>query len=204
MARWQPDAKGRLQEAAMELFVRQGLEETTVAQIAERAGLNKRTFFRHFPDKRDVLFSGQQALEELYTKTIAEAPDVSVPMAAVAPAVVAAGEIVDRLGEQGRQRQRLIAANPALQEREAIKRVAVAATIREALCRRGVPDPVAALTAEAAVGVFKVAYARWGGDESRTMADVVRETIAHLDRATATHPTEPAAGPARRAARSGR
>jgi AcrR family transcriptional regulator len=186
MARWQPDAKARLVQAAQELFALQGPDETTVAEIAERAGLNKRTFFRYFTDKREVLFAGQPLLEDLYIRTIAAAPAGATPMGAVAPALVAAGALIDQLGEIGRQRQRLIAESPSLQERESIKRAASAAAIRNSLRERGVVDAVASLTAETAVGMFKVAYARWGGSESLKLETIVAETVALLGDATAT------------------
>ena len=84
MARWQPGATQRLVVAAVDLFTEQGYDATTVAQIAERAGVTKSTFFRHFSDKREVLVAGQAALSQLLAKGIAEAPVGASPLEAVA------------------------------------------------------------------------------------------------------------------------
>src|ERR1700685_1823691 len=86
MSRWEPNARGRLEQAAMELYVEHGFEQTTVAEIARRAGLTERTFFRHFADKREVLFWGAGALQELFVSTVASAPDSAAPIDAMAAA----------------------------------------------------------------------------------------------------------------------
>src|ERR1700735_4588970 len=91
MVRWEPDSKGRLTQAAMELYGERGFDQTTVADIAERAGLTERTFFRHFADKREVLFSGAQALMDLLVSTVVSAPEATTPIDAVTLALEAAG-----------------------------------------------------------------------------------------------------------------
>ena len=90
MGRWEPDARGRLAQAAMELYVERGFEQTTVAEIARRAGLTERTFFRHFADKREVLFSGSASLEDLLVETVAKAPPEMAPIDAAAAGIEAA------------------------------------------------------------------------------------------------------------------
>src|SRR5215217_8219895 len=94
MARWEPNAEGRLREAAMELFAERGYEQTTVADIAERAGLTSRTFFRYFADKREVLFSSKEAFEQPLVDALEAAPAGAPPMAAVAAALDAFAERV--------------------------------------------------------------------------------------------------------------
>src|ERR1700694_1766345 len=121
MGRWQPNARGRLEQAALQLYVERGFDQTTVAEIARQAGLTERTFFRHFADKREVLFWGQGALQELVVGTVAGAPDTAAPIDAVAVAVEAAGAALQERREHARRRQAVIAANPELQERELIK-----------------------------------------------------------------------------------
>src|SRR3954466_2895609 len=91
MVRWEPDSRGRLEQAAFELYGERGFEQTTVAEIAKRAGLTERTFFRHFVDKREVLFWGQGALRELLVRTVADAPDSAAPIDAITAALEAAG-----------------------------------------------------------------------------------------------------------------
>src|SRR5271169_1589481 len=112
MGRWEPDARGRLEQAAMELFVERGFEQTTVTEIAARAGLTQRTFFRHYADKREVLFGGAQLLEELLVNTVAGAPESMTPIDAVAAAVAAVGAGMQERRDYSRQRQAVIDANP--------------------------------------------------------------------------------------------
>ena len=80
MGRWQPNARGRLEQAALELYVERGFEQTTVEEIARRAGLTERTFFRHFADKREVLFAGAASLQDLLVRSVASAPDAATPI----------------------------------------------------------------------------------------------------------------------------
>src|SRR6516162_6467851 len=86
MGRWEPDARGRLAKAAMVLYAEQGFERTTVAEIAARAGLTERTFFRHFADKREVLFYGMERLRGLLARAVADAPASAAPMELVGAA----------------------------------------------------------------------------------------------------------------------
>src|SRR5579862_7867821 len=118
VGRWEPDARGRLEEAALALYVERGFEHTTVAEIAERAGLTERTFFRHFADKREVLFSGSAALQELLVEQVTGAPARCAPIEAVTRALESAGAVLQRRGDWARRRQGVITANPELQERE--------------------------------------------------------------------------------------
>src|SRR5258707_4907397 len=118
MSRWQPDARGRLERAAMDLYTERGYDQTTVAEIAERAGLTERTFFRYFADKREVLFWGAGRLQELLVDAVASAPASAPPIDAVAAALEAAGALLQERRETARQRQTVIAANAELRERE--------------------------------------------------------------------------------------
>jgi AcrR family transcriptional regulator len=161
VSRWQPNARGRLEQAALELYVERGFDETTVAEIAERAGLTERTFFRYFADKREVLFGGLDALVELINTAIARAPEPTSPIDAAGEALKAAGAMLEDRREHARRRQAVIDANPGLQERELIKLASLADAIAAALRRRGVAESSAALSAETAIAVFKVAYSRW-------------------------------------------
>ena len=181
MSRWEPNARGRLEEAALELYSERGFDQTTVAEIAERAGLTERTFFRHFADKREVLFGGEGMLDELVTGAVAGAAESVGPIDAVAEGLAAIGEFFRGCREHARRRQAVIAANPELQERELIKLSRLAAATAEVLRRRGVPEPAASLTAEAAIAVFKVAFDRWIADRAgRPLSVVIAESIDEL------------------------
>jgi AcrR family transcriptional regulator len=181
MSRWQPDARGRLERAAMDLYAERGYDQTTVAEIAERAGLTERTFFRYFADKREVLFWGQGALMELVTKHIADAPDSASPIDAVGAALQATGEMFHGRREHAQRRQAVIDANPGLQERELIKLASLAAAMAECLGRRGVAEPAAKLTAETGVAVFKVAFERWiGAARDTDLAHLVGDSLDEL------------------------
>src|SRR5437870_4331612 len=175
MSRWEPDARGRLEQAALKLYIERGFEQTTVAEIAKRAGLTERTFFRHFADKREVLFWGAGALQTLVVSSVANAPDSAAPIDATAAALEAGAALLQERREFARQRQTIIAANPELQERELIKLASLASAIAEALRERGVRDPAASLAAEAGIAVFKIAFERWiSGTNQQDFPQLVR------------------------------
>jgi AcrR family transcriptional regulator len=187
MSRWEPNARGRLEQTALELYGERGFEQTTVTEIANRAGLSERTFFRHFADKREVLFWGAGTLQERFVSTVASAPESATPIEAVASALQAAAALFpeDRR-EHAQRRQAVIAANPGLQERELIKLASLAAAIADALRGRGVTDPAASLTAEAGVAVFKVGFERWIDDANDTdLARLMTELLDELRAVTA-------------------
>lgn len=186
MGRWEPDARGRLVKAAFELYSERGFEQSTVAEIAERAGLTERTFFRHFADKREVLFAGADALRELMVSTVAAAPDSLAPIDAAVAGLVAAGALIQEGGELPQQRQAIIDASTELQERELIKLASLASALAEALRRRSVGEPSASLAAEAAVAVFKVAFERWIGEiDEADLPGLIRASLEELKAVTA-------------------
>ena len=185
MGRWEPDARLRLVRAALDLFSEQGYENTAVAQIAERAGLTKSTFFRHYRDKREVLFGGQDELAEVLTGGIAGAPEQAEPMVAVEAALVAVGAwFTEEQRTYGPQRQAVIESNLELRERAALKMVGFAEAMKDALRRRDVPELAAAVAAELGVLAFERAHGTWletAGDWS----EVARRSVAEV-RAAAT------------------
>jgi AcrR family transcriptional regulator len=186
MTRWEPNGRGRLELAALALYGERGFENTTVAEIAARAGLTERTFFRHFADKREVLFSGANTLQELLVSNVAVAPDSIAPIDAVGAALEAAGALLQQRREYARQRQAIIAANPELQERELIKLASLASAIGDTLRRRGVSDPAASLTAEAGIAVFRIAFERWvQATNQRSLPELIRDSLDELKAVTA-------------------
>lgn len=166
----------------MELFGERGYESTTVAEIAKRAGLTERTFFRQFSDKREVLFWGSAALQEILVAGVDEAPESAAPVEAIVSALVGAAEgMFEERREYSRQRQAVITANVELQERELIKLAALAAALAVALRRRGVGDPAASLAAEAGVAIFRVAFEAWTAETGgRTLAGHIRLSADEL------------------------
>jgi AcrR family transcriptional regulator len=186
MSRWKPDAQGRLMKAAIELFEEQGYEATTVAEIAERAGLTKRTFFRYFSDKREVLFSGSQELQDLWLAGLAAAPAQGSPLVVVTAGL---GPVAGMFAERhsfARIRAQIIEANPELQERELIKLQSLAGAIKAALVQRGVSANAAILAAQAGVTVFHVAFAHWVAQEDPTaFGRLIDESLEELRSVTA-------------------
>ena len=186
MARWEPDSRGRLEHAALALYGERGFENTTVAEIAARAGLTERTFFRYFADKREVLFWGASTLQEYLVSAIADAPDSATPIDAVAGAIGAAGALLQERRDYARQRQIVIAANAELRERELVKLAALASALADALRQRGVTAGAAALSAEAGIAVFRVAFERWvNGSGQQDLPQLIRESLAELKAVTA-------------------
>jgi AcrR family transcriptional regulator len=162
MARWQPGARERLVVAAVDLFTELGYDATTVGQIAERAGVTKSTFFRHFSDKRELLVAGQEVLSRLLSEGISEAPVGASPMEAVAAGLIRASSAMGPMNrELGPRLKAAVAASAELQERDALKSVGLAAAMTTALVARGVPDLTAHLAAELGVLAFKRGYAEW-------------------------------------------
>ncbi len=187
MGRWEPNARGRLEEAALELFAEHGYDQTTVAQIAERAGLTERTFFRHFADKREVLFGGGPVLEDALTTAVREAPAEATPYDVVAGALGrAAAFLDDERRERAPLRQAVIEAHAELRERELGKMLAWAAALAAGLEERGVEPRLAGLIAEAGVAVFRAAVATWVADtEAHDLGDLLRDSFADLRAAAA-------------------
>jgi AcrR family transcriptional regulator len=186
MTRWQPDSRGRLEQAALDLYGERGFEQATVAEIAKRAGLTERTFFRHFADKREVLFAGAGTLQELLVGAVARAPDSAAPIDAVVTGLEAVGELLQERRDYSRRRQAVIAANAELQERELIKLASLASAVAEALRERGVDDPSASLSAEAGIAVFRIAFERWIEEtSSRDFPQIIRESLDQLRAVTA-------------------
>jgi AcrR family transcriptional regulator len=184
--RWEPDSRGRLEEAALALFGEHGFENTTVAEIAERAGVTERTFFRHFADKREVLFGGAGLLQETLAAAIANAPAAASPIDAVASALDAVGAVLQERHALARLRQAVISANAELRERELIKLATLASALADALRRRGASGAAATLTAEAGIAVFKVAFARWVDPSTeRDLPELIRASLADLKAVTA-------------------
>ncbi|MER5880125.1 TetR/AcrR family transcriptional regulator [Streptomyces sp. NPDC060235] len=189
MPRWEPDARERFVTAALQLFSEQGYDNTTVVEIAQRAGLTKSTFHRHFPDKRDVLAAGQETLSRLLAEGIAAAPPQATPLSAVASGLErAAGAMTSFNRELAPRLHAVIATSAELQERDQLKQVGVAAAMADALRARGVPDLVAALGAEVGMLAFKEAFAAWVvpdneqglGELSRAALDRLRAAFAEL------------------------
>ncbi|GHF71930.1 AcrR family transcriptional regulator [Amycolatopsis bartoniae] len=177
MSRWKPDARRRLQEAALELYAEQGFAETSVASVAARAGLTERTFFRYFADKREVLFGNESELQDLLVTTVAEAPEDATPWEAVSRGLAAVATHLQPRREAALTRARIIAAHPELRERELSKVSAWSGALEVVLAERGVRSP--AVVAEVAVAVFRTAFQRWVSGEEDLPA-LVREALDDL------------------------
>ena len=187
MVRWEPGAKERLQAAALELFATRGFEQTTAADIAQSVGLTERTFFRHFSDKREVLFYGQDQFLQAFTDGINAAPPDASPLEVVACALQAGASFFpDERRPYSRMRQSVIDKNPALQERELHKLAGLAVAVAGALRARGIGEPAATLAAESGVTVFGIAFAQWLREgETRSFPDIASDVLHELLNLTA-------------------
>jgi AcrR family transcriptional regulator len=179
MARWAPGARGRLQAAAFELYTDKGYEATTVADIAARAGVTERTFYRYFTDKREVFFDGAQDFQDFLVAAVQAAPAEAAPLDAVTGALSRAAREVFPALSVARQRQRLIDANPELQERELAKMSRLASAMTTALRSRGVEEATASVAAETGVALFRVAFARWVDQRNTTDLDDLISAALH-------------------------
>ena len=182
MARWEPGARERIVLAALDLFAEKGYDDTTVAQIAERAGITKSTFFRHFPDKRELLAAGQETLSRLLGEGIAAAPAEASPLEAVAAGLKrASSEMGPMNRELGPRISAAVSASAELQERALLKNVGLAAAMTEALVARGVAAPVAHLAAEMGVLAFKRGFAEWSEGDAEETDPLAPYTLAALN-----------------------
>jgi AcrR family transcriptional regulator len=180
--RWEPGARERLVLAAVDLFTEQGYDATTVAQIAKRAGTTRSTFFRYFPDKREVLAAGQETLSRLLAEGIAEAPAGASPLEAVAAGLERASSAMDAMNRELIPRLKAaVAASTELQERDALKSVGLAAAMTSALVDRGVTDALAHLAGELGVLAFKRGYTEWSRAENQTDDRLAHFTLAALN-----------------------
>ncbi|MEU0532926.1 TetR/AcrR family transcriptional regulator [Amycolatopsis tolypomycina] len=188
MSRWEPNTRERLLDAALDLFGERGYDSVTVAEIAERAGLTKRTFFRHFADKREVLFAGQEIMSRLLSDAIAAAPASATPIEAVAAALTAATQpLGPHRRERARQIRAVVAGHTDLRERELLKLATLRAAMAEALRARGTPPPTASLAAEIGGLAFSTGFIRWvEPDSEREFAPLVLEALDELMAATTT------------------
>ncbi|WP_066041725.1 TetR family transcriptional regulator [Herbiconiux solani] len=183
MARWEPDARGRLAKAALELYLERGFEETTVLDIAERAGVTERTFFRHFTDKREVLFLNSGALQDAVVASITEAPPGGSPLEVLGAALIEGGRQLGVSREHARLRMSAITRHPSLLERELLKLSTLSGAASTALQERGVAAPTARLVADIAVGAFSVGFERWldvEDDAEADLPDSIGATLAEL------------------------
>ncbi|TCK27552.1 TetR/AcrR family transcriptional regulator [Pseudonocardia endophytica] len=182
MGRWEPNARLRLVRAAIDLYGEQGYDTTTVAQIAERAGLTKATFFRHFPDKREVLFAGQQEHSALLAEGVAGAPADASPIEMVAGGLtVLAASFTPEQHAFGHLLGVAVAGSAELRERDASKTAGLVAAVTDALVARGVPDATARVAGELGVLAFKQAFARWSDDERGDADSLARHATSALD-----------------------
>ncbi|WP_205696087.1 TetR/AcrR family transcriptional regulator [Conexibacter sp. SYSU D00693] len=183
MARWEPDARRRLQEAALSLFAQRGYEQTTARQIAEQAGLTERTFFRHFSDKREVLFGNEAALTDALVAGVVGAPARASVAKAVEAGVRAAARHMEPRKAFLRRFADVVAQHPELRERELAKQQAMAGDVAGALAGRGVGDVEARLAGELTIVVLRLGFEQWlARGEQRAFEDVVADVLARRPR----------------------
>ena len=181
MARWQPDARERLRAAALDLFDERGFDQTSVAQIAQRAELTERTFYRHYADKREVLFQGQEKLNDALADALATAPELG-PLAVADEVLARAATFFDDERRPfSRRRQRVIDANPELMERERAKMAHLTDAFAAGFRERGIPDVRAAVAAGTIVSAFQVTFGLWvAADETRGFTELGRAVVGEL------------------------
>jgi AcrR family transcriptional regulator len=182
MGRWKPDSRRRLQEAALELYSEQGFAQATAAAVADRAGLTERTFFRHFADKKEVLFGDETALRDTLVDAVTSAPPDSTPFEAALAGLEALADELQSHQDRLVRRARVIAQSAELQERELLKLASWSAALEVSLRQRGLGPSAAAFAAEASIATFRVAVQRWINDvPEKALLDVVHEGFVDLN-----------------------
>jgi AcrR family transcriptional regulator len=189
VSRWQPGAQERLARAAIELFTEQGFAATTVPQITARAGLTTRTFFRHFADKREVIFGGDE-IPEFAARLMAQAPASLDPMTLIVTGLRTVAETrFEGQRDEVRQQRDIIRSDEGLRERDLRKRAALSAVIRDSFIGRGVDPRTAALLAETSVTLLHVALDEWlDAADDRTLFEIISAGLQSLQTALAAPP----------------
>jgi AcrR family transcriptional regulator len=182
------EARRRLQQAALDLYRQRGYDRTTTAEIAARAGVNERTFFRHFPDKREVLFDGEADLRAALMQEVAEAPGGLQPLEILLWAFRRAGRILEDNRPFSEPRLEIIAATPALRERELAKHASLIDAVAEALRQRDVPERLAGLAARTGWAAFQHAAEAWIEDPSQSLEAHLRHAFDDLHALSAAPP----------------
>lgn len=197
MPRWEPNARERLERAALALFTEHGYDATTVAEIADCAGLTKSTFFRYFADKREVLFGGQDMLAQVFSDAIRSAPPAATAAGCLAAALEAAAPaFTPERHDLAPQRRAVIAANSELEERGLLKRARLGSALAGALRSRGADETTARLAAEVGVLAFSTAYARWAVPENRQpFTKIAHAALSELQASAATLVVAPTSQP---------
>jgi AcrR family transcriptional regulator len=197
MPRWEPDAQGRLERAALDLFETQGFERTSVAQIADAAGLKERSFYRYFPDKREVLFAGNELEAHLVAGVEAADPGLT-PIEALLTALRTAEEFFGPR-EFLLRRVKVTAANPALAERDLIKLADIADALARALERRGVEPGKARFIIDVVLAIHRRATSRWLANPDATLSHLIAQATAELREAITLPARQPAESTAKQA-----
>ncbi|MGW5265614.1 TetR family transcriptional regulator [Microbispora sp. NPDC004025] len=192
MPRSGAEARRRLQQAALELYRDRGFDQTTTAEIAARAGVNERTFFRHFPDKREVLFDGESDLRAALTRAVAEAPEGLGPLETLLRAFRKVEHILEGNRPFAEPRLQVIAVTPALRERDLAKTASLTEAVAEALRQRGVGDRLAGLAARTGWAAFHQAVQAWIDDPSQSLDAHLLEAFDDLRALSAAAPPAPA------------
>jgi AcrR family transcriptional regulator len=188
------EARRRLRQAALELYRERGFDQTTAAEIAARAGVNERTFFRHFPDKREVLFDGEADLRAALTRAVAEAPEGLEPFAALLCAFRESARNLEHNRPFSAPRWEIIAATPALRERELAKHASLTDAVAEALRQRGAGAGVAGLAARTGWAAYQHAVQAWIDDPARSLGEHLGQAFDDLRALSATIPLRADAG----------
>lgn len=185
MARWDPDAPERLKTAALELFVERGFEATTVPEIARRAGLTTRTFFRHFADKREVMFGYEDSIPARVASVMESAAPEEQPLDLLARGLRGLAPTFECMPDELRIMRRVIDSDSGLQERELRKFSLIAAEVERGFRARGIPELEARLLAEISATVVRVGVQRWVEHPERDLGDVFVETLTAFGAVTA-------------------
>lgn len=181
MGRWDPDAEGRLKQAAFALYVERGYADVTVAEIAAAAGLTRRTFFRYFPDKREILFAGAHTFQAAVVTAVAEAPHDRALIDVLVTALAAGSAQLAVHRPYARGRRDLIASSLDLQERELAKMASLTTAVTAALYHRGATLLRARLVAHTGVAAFTTAYDRWlDDDQTAELPALIHQSLGEL------------------------
>lgn len=198
-SRPQPTTIEAVEKVALELFRRHGFESTPVEDIAAAAGISRRTFFRYFGSKNDVVFGAFESLLEDLDRWLDSVPDDRPMFDVIADAVMRFNRVHTDGPAAHRERMELILHTPALRANAALRNAEWLAVVARYAARRtgGSPEDLGPqLVGHVALGAASAAYEQWLRDESSDLDELVHRAFRALD----VHPDRAAAP--RRARRS--
>jgi mycofactocin system transcriptional regulator len=176
----EPRSIEAIEKVALELFRERGFDETPVEEIAAAAGISRRTFFRYFGSKNDILFGNFESLLDDLEKWLSSEQDNRPMFDVIADATMRFNRVHSDGVAAHRERMELILHTPALRANAGLRNAEwLAVVARYAARRMGEPSDALGpqLAGHVALGAANAAYEQWLRDESSDLDELVHRAF---------------------------